>query len=161
MKIVVLSLTALGIIAALYSCNSKKKCQAKDKTATAETISEKVEESTKEERISESVMNDIYGVVKVYDQEVKPEVGITMELQLNQGRIIGQGGCNTYGGKMTMEGDSLKISEIRATKMACQHLNYEKDFFKAMRHVNGYSFSKGTLMFSQDGNVIIEAKRMD
>jgi len=155
MKSVILIVVALGIVTFLYSCNRNKKCQTTD-TKSAEVTTE-----NKEESINNSVLNDIYGVVKVNDKDITPKVGMTLEFHLNEGRLNGSGGCNNYGGKMGLDGEVLTISEVRATKMACQNLSLEQDFFSAMRKVNGYQAKKGVLFLTFDGKVLIEARRMD
>ena len=160
MKSLLLIIAVLGAVTLLYSCNRNKKCQAKDKEV-AVTSTEETDSKSKEDRIEESVLNDVYGVVKVYDQVIKPEVGMTLELHLNESKVSGNGGCNQYRGAMELNEEAIKFSQVMGTKMACQNLDLEKSFFKALRYVNGYHFSKGTLFFTQDGTVLIEAKRMD
>lgn len=159
MKSLLLIVVTLGVVAFLYSCNRNKKCQTKDKESV-ESISEKSEE-TKDESMVNSVLNDVYGVVKVNDQLISPKVGMTLEFHLKEGKLNGNGGCNNYGGKLAFEENVLKISEVMATKMACQNLSLEQAFFKAMRSVNGYQSKKGILFLTADGNPVIEARRMD
>ncbi len=160
MKSIIVTLGIIGVLAFLYSCKQNKKCQTKDMESN-EVITEKNEDNTKSESRMNSVLNDIYGVTKVNELPISPTVGITMEFHLNDGKLMGNGGCNKYGGKLAWDGKVLKISQVMATKMACQNLPLEKAFFQAMEKVDGYQTKKGVLLLTVNGVPVIEARRMD
>jgi heat shock protein HslJ len=46
--------------------------------------------------------------------------GVVVTLLLEEGAIGGSGGCNSYFGSYTLEGDSVTFSEIGSTLMACE-----------------------------------------
>ena len=158
MKTVLLIISAVAIAAMLYSCNCSKNCKSKKDTKSTATGSEEAGEDIDNKN---SVLNDIYGVVMISGKEVSPKVGITMELNLAEGKIRGNGGCNDYQGKVNLEGEKLSISQIIATKMACSDSAYERAFFAALRQVDGYSAKKGILILTSGDQPVIEARRMD
>lgn len=70
----------------------------------------------------------------------------------------GTGGCNTYGGSVTVDGDGgLSISDVFSTMMACEDpkMSQERAFFDALGATTGYSVEDDTLtFFDADGNPI-------
>ncbi|MEQ8445615.1 MAG: YbaY family lipoprotein [Pelagibacterium sp.] len=65
----------------------------------------------------------------------------------------GAGGCNSYGGSITVEDDgSLSISNVFSTMMACEEakMNQEHAFFDALDMASGYSIDGETLVLVDD-----------
>nr|MCU0465321.1 META domain-containing protein [Anaerolineae bacterium] len=65
---------------------------------------------------------------------------ITLSFDKN-GQVGGSGGCNSYGGSYTVDGNSLRFSDVFSTLMACvdNMLNQqEADYFAALSQVTGY-----------------------
>ncbi len=57
-----------------------------------------------------------------------------LELQLNDNRFTGFGGCNRINGSVVDSGNTLKFGMIIATKMACPHLETESQFLKLLNN---------------------------
>jgi heat shock protein HslJ len=62
--------------------------------------------------------------------------GKEITLSFGEASLKGSGGCNTYGGSYTASGDSLRLSGVYATEMACPEpkgiLKPEKAYFDAL-----------------------------
>lgn len=65
--------------------------------------------------------------------------GITPTLTREGNRIGGNGGCNQYGGGITIRGERLSIGQLASTMMACQGpaMAVEARLHAAMGRVNG------------------------
>ena len=64
------------------------------------------------------------------------DAGVTSMLVFNaDGTINGNGGCNTFGGDVTIDGATLKFGELRSTMMACEEAksHQEAAFHEAPR----------------------------
>jgi heat shock protein HslJ len=69
-------------------------------------------------------------------------------LQFSGGNIRGNGGCNAYHTRFTINGNSLDISQIMSTRMSCNDMYLsETDYFKAMSQSHTLSYEEGTSEF--------------
>jgi putative lipoprotein len=71
----------------------------------------------------------------------------TLEFTAN-GRVAGRGGCNRYGGSVKTSGDSILMSEIFSTKMACAPalMDQETRYLAALQAVRSYRMEGPTLV---------------
>ncbi len=80
----------------------------------------------------------------------------TLYISLNQGMAYGFSGCNRYTGKIERSGDSLTLSYVASTRMACPDDTLENQFLKAISEktlpfrVNNY-----TLLLGSGDNVLV------
>lgn len=62
-----------------------------------------------------------------------------LEITLNQMRIGGSGGCNSYSSQIeTINSKSIKFGNIMATEMFCSNNNIENEYFRLLEKVNSY-----------------------
>lgn len=61
------------------------------------------------------------------------------------GKINGKGGCNGFGGTYSGDGSRIKIEGIISTRMACDDLDTENAFFRALRAADRYKVQQDTL----------------
>ncbi|WP_339870422.1 META domain-containing protein [uncultured Algoriphagus sp.] len=76
------------------------------------------------------------------------------------GLINGSGGCNRIFGNYSLDKNkSIRFSEIGATKMACQNMNFESRFLNLLDQVRYYEF-KDDMMLLKSGrkDVILKLK---
>lgn len=76
------------------------------------------------------------------------------------GLINGSGGCNRIFGNYSLDKNkSIRFSEIGATKMACQNMNFESRFLDLLDQVRYYEF-KDDMMLLKSGrkDVILKLK---
>tara|TARA_R110002050_G_scaffold76646_3_gene163953 strand:- start:5277 stop:6041 length:765 start_codon:yes stop_codon:yes gene_type:complete len=75
-----------------------------------------------------------------------------LELQLNNDRFSGFGGCNRINGPVRQDGPTLKFGMIIATKMACPDLETETQFLELLNNRTwGYKIEGSNLVLT-DGN---------
>lgn len=69
-------------------------------------------------------------------------VTVTMEFGAD-GRVSGRSGCNRYTGSFTQAGETLELSQLAGTRMACPPLqmDVEQRFFTAVGQVTGLRLS--------------------
>lgn len=75
---------------------------------------------------------------------------VTTTLNVTDDRIGGNGGCNTYGGKLVYTADGIDISEVFSTMMACDGLSQEQAYFKALEAATGYTITSSTLKLTDE-----------
>lgn len=74
-----------------------------------------------------------------------------------EGRINGNGGCNSFGGKLSVEGNSLKLGNIFSTKMYCNEVQaIENEFFSRLQKVTGYTISEKKLILFNGDDAVLE-----
>ena len=56
------------------------------------------------------------------------------------GAVSGRGGCNSYGGKATVEQDKISFGQLVSTQMACPEalMDQESKFFEALGHATAF-----------------------
>lgn len=79
-----------------------------------------------------------------------------------RGAVIGQGFCNRFGGRWLLEGETLRIEELAATKIACRDASLneaEEKLLASLRAIKKPSLrERGQVMFlSEDGSKSITA----
>lgn len=84
---------------------------------------------------------------------------VTTTLNVTDAGIGGNGGCNTYGGKLVYTADGIDISEVFSTMMACDGLSQEQAYFKALEAATGYTATSTTLTLTDEaGKTLAELK---
>lgn len=68
------------------------------------------------------------------------------------GKISGNGSCNSFSGKLTIDGENLSFGNIFSTKMYCDDVqSIEDDFFRELGKVTRYEIKgKNLLLFNGD-----------
>ncbi len=70
------------------------------------------------------------------------------------GKISGSSGCNSYSGTYTTEGDSMRISDVAGTMMACSDpkgiMEQESAYLAALGRVAAYEIDGTDLVLSDD-----------
>jgi heat shock protein HslJ len=65
-------------------------------------------------------------------------------LQFSGGSIRGNGGCNAYHTKFTINGNSLYIEKVMSTRMACNELSLdESEYFNALAQSHTIEYEEG------------------
>ena len=73
--------------------------------------------------------------------------GKTPTLNIADGKITGTGGCNNYFGDVVLDATAGNFSakNIGATKMACDNMSTESNFFSMLGEANKYVVNGNTL----------------
>lgn len=75
----------------------------------------------------------------------------------NNGRVNGNGSCNSFGGTLSANGNSLKLGNIFSTKMFCQEVRgIENEFFSQLQTVTGYTINEKKLILFNGGDAVLE-----
>tara|TARA_R110002020_G_scaffold2967_2_gene13723 strand:+ start:81 stop:485 length:405 start_codon:yes stop_codon:yes gene_type:complete len=72
------------------------------------------------------------------------------------GVVNGSGGCNRIFGDYTLDRkNSIRFSEIGATRMACQNMNFETRFLDLLDQVRYYEFKDDMMLLKSGRNDVI------
>jgi heat shock protein HslJ len=84
--------------------------------------------------------------------------GVTLALG-EDGHASGSGGCNSYGGSYTVEGDTLQFSEVVSTLMACVDsdlMDQEQAYLDALNSASAFTLDGDRLTISdEDGQQLV------
>lgn len=68
----------------------------------------------------------------------------------------GNGGCNSFGGKLSVKGSYISISQIFATQMYCEGIQQSEDnFFSALKKVNRFKIKGSKLFLYKNRSLLI------
>lgn len=71
-------------------------------------------------------------------------------LKTEENRIAGNGGCNSFFGTyQLLPGNSIQISPLGSTKMACLNDNVEDEFLKILAIADNYTIKNDTLSLNK------------
>jgi heat shock protein HslJ len=85
--------------------------------------------------------------------EPMPEGQVTIELR--DGGVVGQGPCNTFGGRYTLDGTAIAIGPLESTRMSCPDLELEKELLGDLELARSYAIDAGDLvLFDEQGAAI-------
>ncbi|MBQ8863513.1 MAG: META domain-containing protein [Rikenellaceae bacterium] len=75
-------------------------------------------------------------------------------LIISEGRVNGQGDCNSYFGNFSSKNGKISISGMGSTKAMCPNQEREDKFMQILATANGYSIENDKLMLLRDGSVV-------
>jgi putative lipoprotein len=90
--------------------------------------------------------------------DVALEDGVTTTIQFSEdGTYSGNGGCNSYSGSYTIEGNSISLGVAASTLVACATgMEQEAAFFAALPEVTNYEVTaEGMRLQSEDRSVAL------
>jgi heat shock protein HslJ len=92
-----------------------------------------------------------------------PLEGTTLTLTFGTDQIGGNAGCNSFGGKYTVEGDKITISELLSTLMACTEtgvMEQENAYLNAIGAAQSFSLKGSELrILSAEGVELVFARQ--
>lgn len=88
-----------------------------------------------------------------------PLVGMVIQIAFEDGRVLGNTGCNSFCGSHSLSEGQIEISELMQTLMACPDregvMQQEQDFIEALQAVHRLNLTDHTLvLLSGDGSSI-------
>lgn len=75
------------------------------------------------------------------------------------GNVSGRAACNSWGANYEFRGGRLKITNVFATRMACEDAATEQRFFDALQAADAIAVEDGALVLSAGKTVRISARR--
>ncbi len=109
--------------------------------------------SRETEKIDVMRLHDIWALESVNGEMINFNENIInlpmIEIYVEDERVHGNTSCNSFDGKVYIDGDKISFSNIIATEMACPG-NLEGRFLTAIQSVNNYKIEKMRLfLFSE------------
>ncbi len=98
--------------------------------------------------------------IEEYDDGVTTSLIISANITLNfgaDGSVGGFGGCNSYGGNYTINGDTISFNGIISTLMACAEeiMTVEQAYLNGLQTATNYHLKDGQLIIAYDGGALI------
>ncbi|WP_445159212.1 copper resistance protein NlpE N-terminal domain-containing protein [Mesohalobacter salilacus] len=70
--------------------------------------------------------------------------------------VAGSGGCNRLSGSFNLKGNNtIKISQMRSTMMACENMSVEQELNQTLQKVTQYKFENSSLEFLNSDNQVV------
>ncbi len=84
----------------------------------------------------------------------------TLDVEAN--RVTGNGGCNRYFSDVVMnqEDGNFVVGNVGSTKMACEEMKAEQNYFNLLQQVNKYQVKDGYLELYKDGLLLLKYKKI-
>lgn len=84
--------------------------------------------------------------------------GKTPTLNIEDGKITGNAGCNNYFGEAVLEAKtgSFSAGKLGATKMFCDNMSVEDNFLKLLSEANKYVVNGNTLELYKDSLLLMK-----
>jgi len=144
----ILLISALSVIATACADKKTEENSENIKVETTEVTSDPKEMFGKEWQLKE-----LNGVQIVLDTTFAKYPYIKFEdLKTATGNL----GCNGFGAKVEFTGNnSIKVSEVTSTEMACGNLETETQFSKALQSTTNYVVSENTLYLNNSENTTV------
>ena len=82
--------------------------------------------------------------------------GKTPTLNVESNKITGNGGCNSYFGELMLDptAGNFAVKNVGATKMACQNMEVEDNYFRMLNEATKYVVNANTLELYK-GNLLL------
>lgn len=77
---------------------------------------------------------------------------VSLSLGQSEGGLHGQSWCNTYFGSYTATAGKVTIGDIGATRMACDQLMDEQNYFNILQKMSSFKISGNELTLSGDSH---------
>jgi heat shock protein HslJ len=91
-----------------------------------------------------------YGLVNA-QKDVLPNAPVTLEVDESEKQAGGSGGCNSYGGDLTVQANSLSVRNIVSTLIACTEpgvAEQETTYLGLLQRVTVFETTETTLTLS-------------
>jgi heat shock protein HslJ len=98
-------------------------------------------------------------LTKIEGQAVAKPLGgnvATLTLIYRDSTFSGNGSCNQYFGNFETSGNTIKFKELGSTKMMCDDMNIEINFFNAIKKSTSFEIKDDTLLLYSGGKIILE-----
>jgi len=98
-------------------------------------------------------------LTKIYTKDSFVQVSnqAFIHFSTSDGRINGNGSCNSFGGKVTIDDNSLRFDNIFSTKMYCADVQMTEDeFFRQLQQVTRYEIKRNSLLLFAGDTPVLE-----
>lgn len=145
---------ALTLAVALAACNSGTKNNSEKSTdENAVAISSKASTNPDDLLGKEWKLQELNGAKVTLDTAFKNYPYLKFD---GKGKAMGNLGCNGFGANTRFSGtDSLSITDIIGTQMACPNLKVEQDFSEALRNTRTFQLDGHTLYLNNEKHTVV------
>ena len=70
-------------------------------------------------------------------------------------RFTGNGGCNQINGNYTLNKNEIKFTDVIATKMACNDIEFENTFLSALSSIDRYEVNGNDLLLKKRRETVL------
>ena len=70
-------------------------------------------------------------------------------------RFTGNGGCNQINGNYTLDKNEIKFTDVIATKMACNDIEFENAFLSALSSIDRYEINGNDLVLKKKRETLL------
>ena len=70
-------------------------------------------------------------------------------------RFTGNGGCNQINGNYTLDKNEIKFTDVIATKMACNDIEFENAFLSALGSIDRYEVNGNDLLLKKRKETVL------
>ena len=97
---------------------------------------------------------------KIVNPEVNKTKGSIPSLNIKEGRVYGNAGCNNYTADIKIDDTNHKITigAVASTKMYCKWIKSEVTFLKFLSMANGYKIKENILELYKDNILLMKFK---
>ncbi len=110
-------------------------------------------------RINVNLEGKQWGLVSVEEKPVSNS-GSYIRFDKTAGKVSGKGGCNGFGGTYTATESNIRIEGNISTKMACDRLDTENAFFRALENTDRYTINNDTLLLYHGESLLATLKAL-
>jgi heat shock protein HslJ len=99
-------------------------------------------------------------LTRIENRDVNSNSKAVIRFDEQNRRVSGNGGCNGFGGNLSVNGSSLRVSQVISTKMFCeQGSDVENRFFNQLERVTRYDLNNGKLQLFNGSRIVLEFER--
>jgi len=107
-------------------------------------------------------LHDIWALESIKKEKIELNENIKnlpmIEIYVEDERVYGNTSCNSFNGKVYIEGNKISFSDIIATEMACPG-NLEERFLTAIESIDNYKIEKMRLfLFKEEAETMVFRK---
>jgi heat shock protein HslJ len=70
-------------------------------------------------------------------------------------RIDGNGGCNTINGNYTVSRNTIRFTDVIATKMSCNDIEFENTFLSTLNTVDRYEVKANEILLKKKRTTVL------
>ncbi len=110
---------------------------------------------------AELIQGEPWQVLEVDGRRVDDPTRLTLSFS-DDGRVAGIAACNRYAGRYALTGEGLRLSQLAATRMACEPglMEEEQRFLSAADRIRGFALTReGSLELRDGTRVVMRAQR--
>jgi len=103
--------------------------------------------------------SNAWKLAKINGQNVVKPAGandVTLAVVAGVNTFGGNSTCNQYFGSVAVSNDKITFSDLGSTKMACDDMNLEINYFQAIKKVDRFAVNNGVLYLYSGSQVVLE-----